>query len=54
MRTNDFNVEYGRDFRESDVQNSTDVCIIGQDVVEKLFPHINPVGIKQYELITDL
>ncbi len=29
MRTNDFNVEYGRDFRESDIQNSTDVCIIG-------------------------
>jgi len=45
MRTNDFNVEYGRDFRESDVQNSTDVCIIGQEVVDKLFPHINPVGI---------
>jgi len=45
MRTNDFNVEYGRDFRESDVQNSTDVCIIGQDVVDKLFPHINPIGI---------
>ena len=45
MRTNDFNVEYGRDFRESDVQNSTDVCIIGQEVVDKIFPHINPIGI---------
>ncbi len=44
MRTNDFNVEYGRDFRESDIQNSTDVCIVGQDVVDKLFPHINPIG----------
>ena len=28
MRTNDFNVEYGRDFRESDIQYSADVCII--------------------------
>ena len=44
MRTNDFNVEYGRDLRESDITYSTDVCILGKDVVEKLFPHINPVG----------
>ena len=44
MRTNDFNVEYGRDLRESDIRYSTDVCILGKDVVEKLFPHINPVG----------
>src|SRR3990172_365431 len=26
MRTNDWNVEYGRDLRESDIQNSTNVC----------------------------
>ena len=44
MRTNDFNVEYGRDLRESDIRYSTDVCILGKDVVEKLFPHINPIG----------
>ena len=44
MRTNDFNVEYGRDLRESDITYSTDVCILGKEVVEKLFPHINPVG----------
>jgi putative ABC transport system permease protein len=44
MRTNDFNVEFGRDFRQDDVQNSTDVCILGVDVVEKIFPNINPVG----------
>jgi putative ABC transport system permease protein len=44
MRTNDFNVEYGRDLRESDIRYSTDVCILGKEVVEKLFPHINPVG----------
>ena len=44
MRTNDFKVEYGRDLRESDIQNSTDVCIIGKAIVEKIFPHFNPVG----------
>ena len=44
MRTNDFKVEFGRDLRESDIQNSTDVCIIGKAVVEKIFPHFNPVG----------
>jgi putative ABC transport system permease protein len=44
MRTNDFKVEYGRDLRKSDIQNSTDVCLIGYAVVDKLFPNINPVG----------
>jgi len=44
MRTNDFNVEYGRDFRESDIQYSADVCILGQEIVEKIFPNMNPVN----------
>lgn len=44
MRTNDFKVEYGRDLRESDIQNSTDVCIIGYAVLEKIFPNFNPIG----------
>jgi putative ABC transport system permease protein len=44
LRTNDFNVEYGRDLRESDILYSTNVCILGQAVVEKIFPNINPVG----------
>ncbi|MFC2119478.1 ABC transporter permease [Bacteroidota bacterium] len=44
MRTNDFKVEYGRDLRETDIQNSTDVCLIGYAVLEKLFPNFNPVG----------
>lgn len=44
MRTNDFNVEYGRDFRENDVQYSADVCLLGKEVVEKIFPNMNPVN----------
>jgi putative ABC transport system permease protein len=45
MRTNDWNVEYGRDFRNSDIQYSTNVAILGINIVEKLFPNINPVGL---------
>jgi putative ABC transport system permease protein len=44
MRTNDFKVEFGRDLKESDIQNSTDVCILGKAVVDKIFPNFNPVG----------
>jgi putative ABC transport system permease protein len=44
MRTNDFNVESGRDFRESDIQYSTDVCLLGKEVVEKIFPNMDPLN----------
>ena len=44
IKTNNWKVEIGRDLRESDIQNSTNVCILGQDVVEKIFPNMNPVG----------
>jgi putative ABC transport system permease protein len=44
MRTNDFNVEFGRDFRKADIQNSTNVCILGQEIVDKLFPNMDPLN----------
>lgn len=44
MRTNDWNVDYGRDLRENDVEYSANVCLLGPDVVEKIFPNMNPVG----------
>jgi putative ABC transport system permease protein len=44
VRTNNWKVEFGRDLRESDIQNSTYTCILGQDVVEKIFPNVNPLG----------
>ena len=44
IRTNDWNVEYGRDLRENDVQYSTNVCLIGKEIADKLFININPVG----------
>lgn len=44
MHTNDWNVKDGRDMRQLDITYSNDVCLIGKDVVDKLFPNINPVG----------
>ncbi len=44
LQTNNWKVEYGRDFRGTDIQYSNDVCILGSDVKEKLFPSLNPVG----------
>ena len=44
VRTNNWKVEDGRDLRESDIRNSTYTCILGQDVVEKIFPNMNPLG----------
>ena len=44
VKTNNWKVEYGRDLRETDIQNSTDICLIGQDIVEKIFPNLNPIG----------
>ena len=44
IKTNNWKVEYGRDLRESDVQYSTDVCLLGPDVVEKIFPNMDPIG----------
>ena len=44
IKTNDWHVKYGRSIRERDVQYSTNVCLIGSDVIEKLFPNINPIG----------
>ncbi len=44
VKTNNWNVEYGRDFMQNDIDRSTNVCIIGKDIVDKLFININPVG----------
>lgn len=44
MNTNDWNVKFGRNLRSTDIQYSNDVCLLGADVVDKLFPAINPIG----------
>lgn len=44
MKTNDWNVEFGRDLRENDIDHSNNVCLVFQPIVEKLFPNIDPIG----------
>ena len=44
MRTNDWNVDYGRDLRENDVEYSANVCLLGPEVVDKIFPNLSPIG----------
>jgi putative ABC transport system permease protein len=44
MRTNNWNVDYGRDLRQFDITYSNDVCLLGRDVADKLFPNIYPIG----------
>ena len=44
IKTNNWNVDYGREMRETDIQYSSDVCLIGAEVVSKVFPKMNPIG----------
>lgn len=46
----------GRNFSRADMQLGKNVCIIGQDVVQKLFPRIDPIGeeIKIDDLILEV
>jgi putative ABC transport system permease protein len=45
FKTHTVTVLTGRELSESDIQLSSDVCLLGNDVVEKLFPNIDPIGI---------
>lgn len=42
--TNAVDVEYGRPITEEDVNLNRNVAIIGNDVVVKIFPNVNPIG----------
>ena len=37
-------VEQGRYINDADYQHNARVCVIGQDLVEKLFPNVDPLG----------
>jgi putative ABC transport system permease protein len=45
MRTANLTIDSGREINQNDVNYSADVCLLGPDVVEKLFPSIDPVGL---------
>jgi putative ABC transport system permease protein len=40
----EIDVSNGRLFTQADEDHRSGVCIIGQDVVDKLFPHTDPIG----------
>jgi putative ABC transport system permease protein len=44
MFTNNWSVNHGREFIATDLQYSRDVCLLGQDVVDKLFVSVSPIG----------
>jgi len=44
MKTNNWETAKGRAVRNEDVRYTHNVCDIGQDIVDKLFPNINPIG----------
>ncbi len=45
FRTHAMTVKDGREVNESDVKHSNNVCVLGDDVTQKLFPNINPLGL---------
>jgi putative ABC transport system permease protein len=44
VKTNNWNVDYGRELRETDLQYSSAICLIGNEVVTKVFPKVDPIG----------
>ncbi len=44
FKTNNYSLNEGREIRDLDVNYSNDVCVIGQDIVTKLFSNIDPLG----------
>ncbi len=42
--TNAIDVEYGRPITEEDMNLNRNVAIIGNDIVVKIFPNVNPIG----------
>lgn len=45
FKTHAVTVNSGRELNETDIRYGADVCLLGNDVVEKLFTNIDPVGV---------
>lgn len=45
QQTNDWIINYGRDTRFTDVERANAVICLGQEITEKLFQNINPIGL---------
>jgi len=44
LATNSYTLETGRFFTESDIATTRMICVLGTDVIDKLFPNTNPLG----------
>ncbi len=43
-QTNSYTLSTGRFFSEQDVNSTRMICVLGTDVIDKLFPNTNPMG----------
>jgi len=44
IKTNNWVVDYGREMRSTDIKYSENVCLVGKEIVEKLFVNLSPVN----------
>ncbi len=44
LEVTDYDIDYGRSFTKSDAQKRRSMAIVGPDVVDNLFPGIDPIG----------
>ncbi|NCQ17641.1 MAG: peptide ABC transporter permease [Ignavibacteria bacterium CG22_combo_CG10-13_8_21_14_all_37_15] len=44
LETNEMITQFGRPINKTDVQYTNNVCLLGKDIVDKLFLNIDPVG----------
>ncbi len=44
MQTLNLDLAEGRDIRKNDIEFSNNVCVLGNDVIEKVFYYVEPVG----------
>ena len=44
LKTANLTIETGREIRQTDIQYSSNVCMLGPDIVDKLFVGLDPIG----------
>ena len=44
LECNNRAVQFGRFITETDIENNSKVAVIGMDIVDRLFPKVNPIG----------
>ncbi len=44
MQTLNLELGDGRDIRKNDIEYSNNICVLGNDVIEKIFYYVNPIG----------